>query len=382
MANGRNKGRKGDSGRDSGGFIALPWSVLDSPAYGHLSHPSRSLLLEVARQFVKDNNGRLLLSRAYMATRGWKSTDMITKCKNELLEAVFIFQTVQGHRPNKASWYAVTWRALDRHPGYDVGAEKCFERGAYRNNALLKNAGLRPPRGTEASAITPPHGTEQVPSVPPHGPVETVLPVLSVPPHGHHLEMPSTAPQPSLQTQPWLINPQSDATNETVVTAQNLTECEVTSAFGANPPNTEATSVPTAVTTAGQQHERVGGTAGPNATRERETAGCIQEHANPEITSADKAPSAHPVVTAPPFDTGHPSSSTTAAKIKGVGLEAASHAGSHQAAPYPSSSTCDRDQYPNDDAEPAEPPPSNRSALADTFAVAGHERVQTARTLH
>jgi hypothetical protein len=32
MANGRNKLRKDDSGRDSRGFIALFWSVLDCPA--------------------------------------------------------------------------------------------------------------------------------------------------------------------------------------------------------------------------------------------------------------------------------------------------------------------------------------------------------------
>ena len=117
MANGRNKARKGDAGRDAGGFIALPWSVLDCPAYARLSMHARALLLEVARQFVRDNNGRLLLSRAYMTTRGWKSMDMLNKCKVELLEACFIFQTVQGHRPNKASWYAVTWRALDKLPG-------------------------------------------------------------------------------------------------------------------------------------------------------------------------------------------------------------------------------------------------------------------------
>ena len=87
MANGRNKACKGDSGRDSGGFIALPWSVLDCPAYGRLSMHARALLLEVARQFVRDNNGRMLLSRAYMATRGWKSMDMLNKCKAELIEA-------------------------------------------------------------------------------------------------------------------------------------------------------------------------------------------------------------------------------------------------------------------------------------------------------
>ena len=195
MANGRNKASKGDTGRDSGGFVALPWSVLDCPAYGRLSMHARALLLEVARQFVRDNNGRMVLSRVHMATRGWKSVDMLTKAKRELLEGGFIFQTVMGHRPNKASWYAVTWRALDKLPGYDAGAEKCFERGAYRKGQPLKNASLRPPHGTEKAVIVPPHGTEQLPTVPPHGAIRAVLGVHSVPPHGHHLEMPSPAPQ-------------------------------------------------------------------------------------------------------------------------------------------------------------------------------------------
>ena len=171
MANGRSKSGKGDSGRDSGGFIALPWSVLDCPAYNRLSMHARALLLEVARQFVRDNNGRLLLSRAHMQTRGWKSADMLSKAKRELLEAGFIYETVKGQRPNKASWYAVTWRMLDRHPGYDMGAVEGFVRGAYRNASASKNTTLSPPHGTGRLSIVPPHGTGEPLSVPPHGPM-------------------------------------------------------------------------------------------------------------------------------------------------------------------------------------------------------------------
>lgn len=191
MANGRNKGKRGDSGRDGGGFVALPWSVLDCPAYARLSMHARALLLELARQFVRDNNGRLLLSRVYMASRGWKSADMLTKAKRELLDAGFIHQTVQGHRPNKASWYAVTWRVLDRHPGYDAGALETFERSKYLKGAPLKNAYLGPPHGTEKPRIVPPHGTGNPPPAPPHGPIKAPSAPLSVPPHGHHLDMPS-----------------------------------------------------------------------------------------------------------------------------------------------------------------------------------------------
>lgn len=145
MANGRNKGAKGDSGRDAGGFIALPWSVVDSPAYQALGHPAKALLTEIARQFVRDNNGRLLCSMAYMGTRGWKSADVVQRAKNELIAAGFIYETAKGQRPNKASWYAVTWRTLDRHPNYDAGAVEGFVRGAYHfgagNLKALKQAG-------------------------------------------------------------------------------------------------------------------------------------------------------------------------------------------------------------------------------------------------
>lgn len=204
MANGRNKLRKGDAGRDSGGFVALPWAVLDCPAYGRLSMHARALLLEVARQFVRDNNGMLLLSRAYMGARGWKSCDMLDKCKRELLDAGFIFETVKGQRPNKAGRYAVTWRNLDRHPGYDAGAVEGFKRGAYRQfdpvtvalsvppHGPAKNASLYPPGGTMKPSIGPPHGTEQPATVPPHGAMRATFTPLSVPPHGHHLEKPST----------------------------------------------------------------------------------------------------------------------------------------------------------------------------------------------
>jgi hypothetical protein len=139
MANGRNSGRKGDSGRDPGGFAALPWAVLDCPAYAALPHPARSLLLEFARQLEPHggNNGRLIATPSYMAARGWRSPAVINDAKKVLTAAGFLYETVKGKRPNKASWYAVTWRALGKNDGYDAGAAALFERGAYRKNAPL-----------------------------------------------------------------------------------------------------------------------------------------------------------------------------------------------------------------------------------------------------
>ena len=198
MANRRNVPRKGfDTNRDGGGFIALPWSVLDCPAYRRLSHPSKALLLEVARQFVRDNNGRLLLSRAYLLSRGWKSSDTITRAKRELISGGFIYETVMGHRPNKASWYAVTWLGLDKLPGYDPGASEGFRRSTYLQSAPLKNTSVIPPNGSGKNVNVPLEGTETFKVVPPDGTIKTFLGSTPTPSAGNHLDKPSVAVQVS-----------------------------------------------------------------------------------------------------------------------------------------------------------------------------------------
>lgn len=140
----KHSGKSNPNDRDAGGFVALPWSVIDSLAYRGLSMHARAVLLELARQFVRDNNGRLLLSMNYMRKRGWNSSSMLAKAKKELIESGLIFETVKGHRPNKASWYALTWHSLHRLKGYDEGTEKCFIRSAYLGRQPAKINGLNP----------------------------------------------------------------------------------------------------------------------------------------------------------------------------------------------------------------------------------------------
>lgn len=188
MANKRNV-KKGSTSRDAGSFVALPWSVLDSAAYAALSHTARSLLIAFARQYCRDNNGRLLASSAYLKKRGWNSSDVITRAKNELVSGGFIHQTVMGHRPNKASWYAVTWQTLDRLPGYDAGAVESFERSAY----LKKNAPLIPSGGVGGTPIVPSGGVGQPRPTPSGGAIRPVLSAPPTPSDGNHLEKPSPA---------------------------------------------------------------------------------------------------------------------------------------------------------------------------------------------
>lgn len=163
MARSNNRAK---SGRDAGGFIALPWQVVDSQAYQGLSMHAKALLIEIARQYSGHNNGALLCSRAYMRPRGWKSDDMLIKSKRELIDAELIFETVKGARPNRASWYALTWQTLDKLDGYDSGVMGAFERGAYRKQQPIKNASLSPSHGTVRPFLVPWDGVGARPTVP------------------------------------------------------------------------------------------------------------------------------------------------------------------------------------------------------------------------
>ena len=193
MANGRGGSKRSNyqTSRDAGNFLALPYSVLDSPNFKKLSANAKALLLEVGRQLGKDNNGRLLLSKAHLLPRGWKSSDMISKGKKELLEYGFIYETVMGHRPNKASWYAVTWQAIDTLSGYDEGTLKGFVRSAYSKNVALKKNVLIPYGGVSKCMTVPCNGLTIAKAVPSDGAISPHFSYLSSPQNGHHLDIPS-----------------------------------------------------------------------------------------------------------------------------------------------------------------------------------------------
>jgi hypothetical protein len=120
--------------RIEGQFIALPFDVLYSEAYKNLSHPARSLLLEFGLQYRGSNNGMLIATMRHLKKRGWNSADVVSRAKRELIEAGLIFETVRGRRPSIASWFALTWHALDQNTKYDAGIAKGFKRGLYRES--------------------------------------------------------------------------------------------------------------------------------------------------------------------------------------------------------------------------------------------------------
>lgn len=214
MSNGRNAGKKKHADIDGTHFIKMPAVVLKSTAYINLSHTAARLLWDIALQYVGTNNGSLLASEVYLKKRGWNSSGTIDRAKRELLAAGFIFQTVQGHRPNKASWFALTWCSLDKAPagtsGYDAGEDRRFARGAYAKGEALKvrpmreqlyarhrdaestkNAGLTPTVGVGGPSIASSERATASPSTLCMGAIEDRLAYLPTPAEREHLEMPS-----------------------------------------------------------------------------------------------------------------------------------------------------------------------------------------------
>ncbi|GBG15388.1 TonB-dependent receptor [Novimethylophilus kurashikiensis] len=131
----------------NGAVLLVPHVVLNSPAYLTLSGNAIKLLYDVAMQYNLTNNGMLLASWRYMSEkRGWTSSEALSKAKAELIAHDLLVQTVQGLRPNKASWYGLTWYALDDIKGLEISPQ-AWPRGAY--------AHWKPPVATKPKRIPP-----------------------------------------------------------------------------------------------------------------------------------------------------------------------------------------------------------------------------------
>jgi hypothetical protein len=152
----RKKWSEAKGKRDRGGFLTIPFSVLESKAYTSANPYARMLLFDLAMQYRGDNNGDLCAAWKVMQPRGWRSEETLQKAKRDLIDLGLIVETRKGARPNKASLYAVTWCALDHCGGKLDMSDKAFPRGAYRlldppppigKNALLTTAPVVVPTG-------------------------------------------------------------------------------------------------------------------------------------------------------------------------------------------------------------------------------------------
>jgi hypothetical protein len=119
------------------GFVALPYSVLNSPLFITLSPYAVKLLIDVAAQYRGDNNGDLCTAWKLMKPRGWRSEATLHKAKRELLAAGFLYESRKGRRPTVCSLFALTWPLFDDNDKFDYGAKAGFTRNEFRFKAPL-----------------------------------------------------------------------------------------------------------------------------------------------------------------------------------------------------------------------------------------------------
>ena len=98
-------------------YAAIEHRVIDAPAFADLKPSAQALLLLLARQLTKDNNGHLQASFAWCKNYGIGSEHTLRNAIAELISHGFIYRT-RSHGANRA-WakYAVTWLPIKQREG-------------------------------------------------------------------------------------------------------------------------------------------------------------------------------------------------------------------------------------------------------------------------
>ena len=211
--------KKSGDKRDGKQFVAFPHVVIDSAGYRQAGHVARSLLLDIARQYKGNNNGKLVACSSHLQQKGWRSNSTVTKALRELIACGLLIETRKGRRPNVAAWFALPWCDLDPARDFDIDAS-LYRRGGYstpeniesispgradkataarRAAAATKNAmraargntALKPSHGVVLAGIAPRHGVTGLAIAPRHGAVMTDSAVVLPPFGGAYLETPS-----------------------------------------------------------------------------------------------------------------------------------------------------------------------------------------------
>ena len=139
QASGKKRAKLTGKGKDHS-FLLLTHNMMDSQAWLGLSGSAVKLLLEIARQYNGFNNGDISVPISRMRKRGFNSSDVLSRCKKELIAAGLVTQTRQGgmHYP---SLFSVTWLPINECGGkLEVAAEKVASHAWKKSNA---QAGIR-----------------------------------------------------------------------------------------------------------------------------------------------------------------------------------------------------------------------------------------------
>ena len=128
-------------------YAAIEHRVIDSDAYADMKYSSRSLLLLIARQLTKDNNGHLQATFSYMRRFGF-SENTISRAIRELISHGMIYRSRSGGYQLGAAQYAVTWLPIRNKEGLFLNG---FVTCAWRSWTPIKKKQHTQKRGTPTS---------------------------------------------------------------------------------------------------------------------------------------------------------------------------------------------------------------------------------------
>jgi hypothetical protein len=128
----------------SGGYGAIPRSVMDSVSFKGATDKAKSLLFALMRQHNGNNNGHLHLAKTWLYKQGWTCDESNRKACHELIERGLITQTKWGGLNMGANLFALTWYPITSYVGLDINAAG-YVRGAYLLCNLPPTARRKPP---------------------------------------------------------------------------------------------------------------------------------------------------------------------------------------------------------------------------------------------
>lgn len=98
---------------ESGSFLGIPQSVIDSTEFRSLKSTPVKLLVFIAEKYKGSNNGDLSASYDELRRLGFGQSATISNALKVLQKKNFIFKTRQGGK-NKCNLFAITWVSIDK----------------------------------------------------------------------------------------------------------------------------------------------------------------------------------------------------------------------------------------------------------------------------
>ena len=134
--------------RISGGYSAIPWSVMDSNAFKGTTDKAKSLLFALMRQHNGRNNGRMQLNKNWLREHGWTCPESILKARDELIDRGLVIETRRGGLNMGLNLYALTWHPITDFTGLDI-SKQAYRQGAYHSCELPPTKRRKPPKKQE-----------------------------------------------------------------------------------------------------------------------------------------------------------------------------------------------------------------------------------------